>query len=77
MHFSHFFIPFQYLHTSLLRKKIQLQPPGEPREHRLGEVLKGRSKSKFDILFDSSVFLGAKAPLQPTSSEGLYGKGQK
>ena len=25
---------------------MQLQPPGEPREHRLGEVLQGRSKYK-------------------------------
>ena len=37
--------------TSIIRKKeIQLQPPGEPREHRLGEVLQGRSKSKFNII---------------------------
>ena len=36
------------------------QLPGEPREHHLGEVLQGRSKSKFHIiLFDSSVFLGS------------------
>ena len=26
------------------KKDIQLQPPGEPREHRLDEVLQGRSK---------------------------------
>ena len=29
---------------------IQLQPPGEPREHRLGKALQGRSKSKFNII---------------------------
>ena len=28
----------------------QLQPPVEPWEHRLGEVLQGRSKSKFKII---------------------------
>ena len=32
------------------KKEIQLQPPEEPREHRLGEVLQGRSKSKFNII---------------------------
>ena len=37
-------------------KEINLQPPGEPREHRLDEVIQGRSKSKFNIsfLFQSS-----------------------
>ena len=28
----------------------QIQPLGEPREHRLGEVLQGRSKLKFNII---------------------------
>ena len=32
-------------------KEIQLQPPGEPREHHLGEVLQGRTKSKFNIAY--------------------------
>ena len=33
---------------------------GEPREHHLGEVLQGRSKSNFyNILFDSSVFISS------------------
>ena len=32
------------------KKVIQLQPPGEPREHRIGEVLQGRSKYKFNII---------------------------
>ena len=32
------------------KKEIQLKPPEEPREHRLGEVLQGRSKSKFNII---------------------------
>ena len=36
------------------RTEIQLQPTGDPREHRLGEVLQGRSKSKFNhIIFFS------------------------
>ena len=30
--------------------KNQIQPLGEPREHRLGEVLQGRSKLKFNII---------------------------
>ena len=32
------------------KKEIQIQPPGEPREHRLGEVLQGRWKSKCNII---------------------------
>ena len=41
------------------KKEIQLQPPGEPRDHRLGEVLQGRSKSKFYIIlsFFLKIFL--------------------
>ena len=39
------------------KKEIQLQPPGEPREHRLGEVLNGRSKSKFNITLSYSIVL--------------------
>ena len=31
-------------------KKVPIQPPGEPREHHLGEVLQGRSRSKFNII---------------------------
>ena len=38
------------------KKEIQLQSPGEPREHRLGEVLQGRSKSKFNIILSISFF---------------------
>ena len=43
------------------KKEIQLQPPGEPREHRLGQVLQGRSKSKFNIIlsFIISIFLSS------------------
>ena len=37
--------------------KFQNQPPGEPREHHLVEVLQGRSKYKYNIpLVDSKVF---------------------
>ena len=36
---------------------IQFQPPGKPWEHRLGEVLQGRPKSKFNILFFLSLNL--------------------
>ena len=32
-------------------------PPGEPQEHRLGEVLQGRSKSKFNIIFSYMIVL--------------------
>ena len=32
------------------KKEIQHQPPGEPRAHRLGEVLQGWSKSKFNVI---------------------------
>ena len=38
-----------FIHN-LCKKENQLQPPGEPREHRLGEVLQGRSKSNFNII---------------------------
>ena len=31
--------------------KFQNQPPGESREHLLGEVLQGRVKSKFGFIF--------------------------
>ena len=30
--------------------KNHYQAPGEPREHHLGELLQGRSKSKFNII---------------------------
>ena len=46
-------------------KKKNLNPTrGEPREHRLGEAIQGRSKSEFNLcniilLFDSSVFWGS------------------
>ena len=43
-----------YLYTSFV--EVQLQPPGEPREHRQGEVLRGRSKSKFNVIL-SLVFI--------------------
>ena len=32
-------------------KNLSLNPPEEPREHHLGEVLQGRSKSKFNIIY--------------------------
>ena len=35
--------------------KFQSQPPGEPREHHLGEVVQGRSKSKFNIKLSYSI----------------------
>ena len=31
--------------------------PGEPREHHLGEVLQGRSKSKFNIILSNLIVL--------------------
>ena len=47
-----------FIHN-LCKKENQLQPPGEPREHRLGEVLQGRSKSNFNIIlsFFLQIFL--------------------
>ena len=38
-----------YLFSSLAT--FQHQPAGEPREHHLGEVLQGRTKSKLNIIF--------------------------
>ena len=37
--------------------KFQSLPPGEPREHHLGEVLQVRSKSKFNITLSYSIVL--------------------
>ena len=60
---SNFFSIVEKLNIYLFlfcNKKIQ--PPVEPREHHLSEIIQGRSKSKFNItniLFDSSVFLGS------------------
>ena len=43
-------LPLVFIYK-LSKKEIQLQPQGEPnRVHRLGEVLQGRSKSKFNII---------------------------
>ena len=42
-------LPLVFIYKPLT-KQIQLQPPGEPREHCLGEVLQVRSKSKFHII---------------------------
>ena len=42
-------LPLVFIYKFRL-KEIQLQPPGEPREYRLGEVLQGMSKSKFNII---------------------------
>ena len=36
-------------------KIIQIQPPGEPLEHHLGEVRQGISKSTFDIYLTSLI----------------------
>ena len=44
-----------YLQVSF--DKFQNQPPGEPREHHLGEVLQGRSKSKFYITLSYLIVL--------------------
>ena len=35
--------------------KFQNKPQGEPQEHHLDEVLKGRSKSKFNIILSYSI----------------------
>ena len=52
------FLPFgnflKYAPKNLPLREIQLQPPGEPGEHRLGEVLQERSKSKFNIILSYS-----------------------
>ena len=50
--FTYFFSKSSFdIYTYKFRmKEIQLQPSGEPREHRLGEVLQGWSKSKFNII---------------------------
>ena len=46
---------------------INIQPPGEPREHHLGKVLQERSKSKFNIiLFYNSVFWGVQVSIIQT-----------
>ena len=49
-------LPFVFIY-----KFCQLQPPGEPREYRLGEVLQGRAKSKvklnLPLVFISSLFI--------------------
>ena len=34
----------------ICKKKKKIQPPGEPRKHRLGDVLKRRSNYKFNII---------------------------
>ena len=46
---------------------FQNQPPGEPRKHHLGEVLQGRSKSKFNITLSYSiVFWGVQGSIIQT-----------
>ena len=47
-----------FLHTYIFTEKNLIQSPGEPREHRLGEVLQGSSKSKFNIILSYFVFFG-------------------
>ena len=37
--------------------RFKNQPPGEPQEHHLGEVLQGRSKSNFNVILSYSIVL--------------------
>ena len=39
------------------KKKIVIQSPGEPREHRLGKVLQGRLKSIITIILSYLIVL--------------------
>ena len=45
-----FFFNLLFLISFKWHFQFQNQPPGEPREHHLGEVLQGRLKSKFNII---------------------------
>ena len=45
-------LPLVYIYK-FRKKETKIQPPGEPREHRLGEALQGTSKSKFYIILSS------------------------
>ena len=55
---SNFFSESSYgIIYNFLNQDIQIQPPGEHRERRLGEVLQGRSKSKFNIILSYLIVL--------------------
>ena len=48
-------LPIVFIYFYFVKKYIQ--PPAEHREHRLSEVLQGRSKSKFNIILSYLIVL--------------------
>ena len=46
-----------YFYFYFVKKKCKSNPPGEPREHRLGEVLQGKSKPKLNIILSYLIVL--------------------
>ena len=42
-------LPLVFIYN-FCKKEIEIQPPGDPLEHRLGKVLQGKNKSKLNII---------------------------